>query len=83
MKRNKTLSVLENVAFVNLEGRLLGRNRCWCPYFLEWWVIMTLVWASFHKVLLKGIGLVVADKASKQWWIRKKEFENFYSKDVK
>ena len=81
----KTLSVLENVALVNLEGRgLLGKTGVDARIFRvmgENDISVSIISQGSSE---RGIGLVVAaDKASKAMIELEKEFENdFYSKDV-
>lgn len=81
----KTLSVLENVALVNLEGRgLLGKTGVDARIFKVMGDNDISVSIISQGSSERGIGLVVnADKASKAMIALEKEFENdFYSKDV-
>ncbi|VXB08404.1 Aspartokinase [Flavobacterium sp. 9R] len=81
----KTLSVLENVALVNLEGRgLLGKTGVDARIFRVMGDNDISVSIISQGSSERGIGLVVAaDKASKAMIELEKEFENdFYSKDV-
>nr|WP_315143250.1 bifunctional aspartate kinase/homoserine dehydrogenase I [uncultured Flavobacterium sp.] len=81
----KTLSVLENVALVNLEGRgLLGKTGVDARIFKVMGDNDISVSIISQGSSERGIGLVVAaDKASKAMIELEKEFENdFYSKDV-
>lgn len=81
----KTLSVLENVALVNLEGRgLLGKTGVDARIFKvmgDHDISVSIISQGSSE---RGIGLVVAaDKATKAMIELEKEFENdFYSKDV-
>ncbi len=81
----KTLSVLENVALVNLEGRgLLGKSGVDARIFRVMGDNDISVSIISQGSSERGIGLVVAaDKATKAMIELEKEFENdFYSKDV-
>ncbi len=81
----KTLSVLENVSLVNLEGRgLLGKTGVDARIFRVMGDNDISVSIISQGSSERGIGLVVnADKASKAMIALEKEFENdFYSKDV-
>ncbi len=81
----KTLSVLENVALVNLEGRgLLGKTGVDARIFRVMGDNDISVSIISQGSSERGIGLVVdADKATKAMIELEKEFENdFYSKDV-
>ncbi len=81
----KTLSVLENVALVNLEGRgLLGKTGVDARIFRVMGDNNISVSIISQGSSERGIGLVVAaDKATKAMIELEKEFENdFYSKDV-
>ena len=81
----KTLSVLENVALVNLEGRgLLGKTGVDARIFKVMGDNDISVSIISQGSSERGIGLVVAaDKATKAMIELEKEFENdFYSKDV-
>ncbi len=81
----KTLSVLENVSLVNLEGRgLLGKTGVDARIFKVMGDNDISVSIISQGSSERGIGLVVAaDKASKAMIELEKEFENdFYSKDV-
>ena len=81
----KTLSVLENVALVNLEGRgLLGKTGVDARIFRVMGDNDISVSIISQGSSERGIGLVVAaDKATKAMIQLEKEFENdFYSKDV-
>lgn len=81
----KTLSVLENVALINLEGRgLLGKTGVDARIFRVMGDNDISVSIISQGSSERGIGLVVAaDKASKAIIELEKEFENdFYSKDV-
>ncbi|MBU0940648.1 MAG: bifunctional aspartate kinase/homoserine dehydrogenase I [Bacteroidetes bacterium] len=81
----KTLSVLENVSLVNLEGRgLLGKTGVDARIFRVMGDNDISVSIISQGSSERGIGLVVAaDKASKAMIELEKEFENdFYSKDV-
>jgi aspartokinase/homoserine dehydrogenase 1 len=81
----KTLSVLENVALVNLEGRgLLGKTGVDARIFKVMGDNDISVSIISQGSSERGIGLVVdADKASLAMIQLEKEFENdFYSKDV-
>lgn len=81
----KTLSVLENVALVNLEGRgLLGKTGVDARIFKVMGDNNVSVSIISQGSSERGIGLVVsADKATKAMIELEKEFENdFYSKDV-
>ncbi|PDS23329.1 bifunctional aspartate kinase/homoserine dehydrogenase I [Flavobacterium branchiophilum] len=81
----KTLSVIENVSLVNLEGRgLLGKAGVDARIFrvmAENQISVSIISQGSSE---RGIGLVVAsDKASTAMIALEKEFENdFYSKDV-
>ena len=81
----KTLSVLENVSLVNLEGRgLLGKSGVDARIFKvmgEHDISVSIISQGSSE---RGIGLVVAtDKATTAMVELEKEFENdFYSKDV-
>jgi aspartokinase/homoserine dehydrogenase 1 len=81
----KTLSVLENVALVNLEGRgLLGKTGVDARIFRVMGDNDISVSIISQGSSERGIGLVVAaDKAIKAMMELEKEFESdFYSKDV-
>ncbi len=81
----KTLSVLENVSLVNLEGRgLLGKTGVDARIFRVMGDNDISVSIISQGSSERGIGLVVnADKASRAMIALEKEFENdFYSKDV-
>ena len=81
----KTLSVLENVALVNLEGRgLLGKTGVDARIFKVMGDNDISVSIISQGSSERGIGLVVAaDKATRAMIELEKEFENdFYSKDV-
>jgi aspartokinase/homoserine dehydrogenase 1 len=81
----KTLSVLENVSLVNLEGRgLLGKTGVDARIFKVMGDNDISVSIISQGSSERGIGLVVAaDKATKAMIQLEKEFENdFYSKDV-
>lgn len=81
----KTLSVLENVALVNLEGRgLLGKTGVDARIFRVMGDNDISVSIISQGSSERGIGLVVAaNKATKAMIELEKEFENdFYSKDV-
>lgn len=81
----KTVSVLENVALVNLEGRgLLGKTGVDARIFRVMGDNNISVSIISQGSSERGIGLVVAaDKATKAMIELEKEFENdFYSKDV-
>ena len=81
----KTLSILENVALVNLEGRgLLGKTGVDARIFRVMGDNDISVSIISQGSSERGIGLVVAaDKATKAMIELEKEFENdFYSKDV-
>jgi aspartokinase/homoserine dehydrogenase 1 len=81
----KTLSVLENVSLVNLEGRgLLGKTGVDARIFRVMGDNDISVSIISQGSSERGIGLVVAaDKATKAMIELEKEFENdFYSKDV-
>lgn len=81
----KTLSVLENVSLVNLEGRgLLGKTGVDARIFKVMGDNDISVSIISQGSSERGIGLVVAaEKASKAMIALEKEFENdFYSKDV-
>jgi len=81
----KTLSVLENVALVNLEGRgLLGKTGVDARIFKVMGDNEISVSIISQGSSERGIGLVVdADKATRAMIELEKEFENdFYSKDV-
>ncbi|WP_144891562.1 bifunctional aspartate kinase/homoserine dehydrogenase I [Flavobacterium tiangeerense] len=81
----KTLSVLENVALVNLEGRgLLGKTGVDARIFRVMGDNNISVSIISQGSSERGIGLVVAaDKATTAMIELEKEFENdFYSKDV-
>ncbi|SFB03898.1 aspartate kinase [Flavobacterium swingsii] len=81
----KSLSVLENVALVNLEGRgLLGKTGVDARIFKALGDNDISVSIISQGSSERGIGIVVAaDKASKAIIALEKEFENdFYSKDV-
>ncbi|MCG9794177.1 bifunctional aspartate kinase/homoserine dehydrogenase I [Flavobacterium algicola] len=81
----KTLSVLENVALVNLEGRgLLGKTGVDARIFRVMGDNNISVSIISQGSSERGIGLVVdADQATKAMIELEKEFENdFYSKDV-
>ena len=81
----KTLSVLENVSLVNLEGRgLLGKTGVDARIFRVMGDNNISVSIISQGSSERGIGLVVAaDKATKAMIELEKEFENdFYSKDV-
>lgn len=81
----KSLSVLENVALVNLEGRgLLGKTGVDARIFKVMGDNNISVSIISQGSSERGIGIVVAaDKASKAIIELEKEFENdFYSKDV-
>jgi homoserine O-acetyltransferase len=81
----KTLSVLESVALVNLEGRgLLGKAGVDARIFKVMGDNDISVSIISQGSSERGIGLVVAaDKATKAMIELEKEFENdFYSKDV-
>lgn len=81
----KSLSVLENVALVNLEGRgLLGKTGVDARIFKALGDNDISVSIISQGSSERGIGIVVAaDKASKAIVALEKEFENdFYSKDV-
>ncbi|REG96278.1 bifunctional aspartate kinase/homoserine dehydrogenase I [Flavobacterium aquicola] len=81
----KTLSVLENVALVNLEGRgLLGKTGVDARIFRVMGDNDISVSIISQGSSERGIGLVVnADLATKAMIELEKEFENdFYSKDV-
>ncbi|RTY92487.1 bifunctional aspartate kinase/homoserine dehydrogenase I [Flavobacterium sp. GT3R68] len=81
----KSLSVLENVSLVNLEGRgLLGKTGIDARIFKvmgDHDISVSIISQGSSE---RGIGIVVAaDKASKAIIELEKEFENdFYSKDV-
>lgn len=81
----KTLSVLENVALVNLEGRgLLGKTGVDARIFKvmgDHDISVSIISQGSSE---RGIGLVVSsEKATKAMVELEKEFENdFYSKDV-
>ncbi|TRX38992.1 bifunctional aspartate kinase/homoserine dehydrogenase I [Flavobacterium restrictum] len=81
----KTLSVLENVSLVNLEGRgLLGKTGVDARIFKvmgDHDISVSIISQGSSE---RGIGLVVAaDKATTAMIELEKEFENdFYSKDV-
>lgn len=81
----KTLSVLDNVSLVNLEGRgLLGKTGVDARIFKvmgDHDISVSIISQGSSE---RGIGLVVAaDKATKAVVELEKEFENdFYSKDV-
>jgi aspartokinase/homoserine dehydrogenase 1 len=81
----KTLSVLENVALVNLEGRgLLGKTGVDARIFKVMGDNEISVSIISQGSSERGIGLVVdADKATRAMIELEREFENdFYSKDV-
>ena len=81
----KTLSVLENVALVNLEGRgLLGKTGVDARIFRVMGDNDISVSIISQGSSERGIGLVVAaNQATKAMIELEKEFENdFYSKDV-
>ena len=81
----KTLSVLENVSLVNLEGRgLLGKTGVDARIFRVMGDNDISVSIISQGSSERGIGLVVAaDQATKAMIELEKEFENdFYSKDV-
>ncbi len=81
----KTLSVLENVSLVNLEGRgLLGKTGVDARIFKVMGDNDISVSIISQGSSERGIGLVVAaEKATKAMIALEKEFENdFYSKDV-
>ena len=81
----KTLSVLENVSLVNLEGRgLLGKTGVDARIFRVMGDNNISVSIISQGSSERGIGLVVdADKATLAMIELEKEFENdFYSKDV-
>lgn len=81
----KTLSVLENVSLVNLEGRgLLGKSGVDARIFRVLGDNDISVSIISQGSSERGIGLVVdADKATKAMIELEKEFENdFYLKDV-
>ena len=81
----KTLSVLENVSLVNLEGRgLLGKTGVDARIFRVMGENNISVSIISQGSSERGIGLVVAaDKATTAMIELEKEFENdFYSKDV-
>jgi len=81
----KTLSVLENVSLVNLEGRgLLGKSGVDARIFKVMGDHNISVSIISQGSSERGIGLVVAkDKATLAMVELEKEFENdFYSKDV-
>ncbi len=81
----KSLSVLENVALVNLEGRgLLGKSGVDARIFKTLGAHDISVSIISQGSSERGIGLVVdADKAGKAVIELEKEFESdFYSKDV-
>jgi len=81
----RTLSVLEDVALVNLEGRgLLGKTGVDARIFRVMGDNNISVSIISQGSSERGIGLVVsADKATKAMIELEKEFENdFYSKDV-
>ncbi len=81
----KTLSVLENVSLVNLEGRgLLGKTGVDARIFRVMGDNNISVSIISQGSSERGIGLVVAaDQATKAMIELEKEFENdFYSKDV-
>ena len=81
----KTLSVLENVSLVNLEGRgLLGKTGVDARIFRVMGDNDISVSIISQGSSERGIGLVVAaNKATKAMIELEKEFENdFYSKDV-
>jgi aspartate kinase len=81
----KTLSVLENVALVNLEGRgLLGKTGVDARIFRVMGDNNISVSIISQGSSERGIGLVVnANEATKAMIELEKEFENdFYSKDV-
>jgi aspartate kinase len=81
----KTLSVLENVSLVNLEGRgLLGKTGVDARIFRVMGDNDISVSIISQGSSERGIGLVVAsEKATKAMIELEKEFENdFYSKDV-
>jgi aspartate kinase len=81
----KTLTVLQNVALVNLEGRgLLGKTGVDARIFRVMGDSDISVSIISQGSSERGIGLVVAaDKAAKAKIELEKEFENdFYSKDV-
>lgn len=81
----KSLSVLENVSLVNLEGRgLLGKTGVDARIFKVMGDNDISVSIISQGSSERGIGLVVAaDKATKAMIELEKEFENdFYSKDV-
>ncbi|UQD55949.1 bifunctional aspartate kinase/homoserine dehydrogenase I [Flavobacterium sp. K5-23] len=81
----KTLSVLENVSLVNLEGRgLLGKTGIDARIFKVMGDNDISVSIISQGSSERGIGLVVAaDKATKAMIELENEFENdFYSKDV-
>ncbi|OXB09016.1 bifunctional aspartate kinase/homoserine dehydrogenase I [Flavobacterium plurextorum] len=81
----KTLSVLENVSLVNLEGRgLLGKSGVDARIFKVMGDHNISVSIISQGSSERGIGLVVAtDKATTAVVELEKEFENdFYSKDV-
>lgn len=81
----KTLSILENVALVNLEGRgLLGKTGVDARIFRVMGENNISVSIISQGSSERGIGLVVAaDKATTAMIELEKEFENdFYSKDV-
>ncbi len=81
----KTLSVLENVALVNLEGRgLLGKTGVDARIFKVMGDNNISVSIISQGSSERGIGLVVAaNQATKAMIELEKEFENdFYSKDV-
>ncbi|WP_432222850.1 bifunctional aspartate kinase/homoserine dehydrogenase I [Flavobacterium sp. TMP13] len=81
----KTLSVLENVSLVNLEGRgLLGKTGVDARIFRVMGDNDISVSIISQGSSERGIGLVVAaDKATTAMIELEKEFENdFYSKDV-
>ena len=81
----KTLSVLENVALVNLEGRgLLGKTGVDARIFRVMGDNDISVSIISQGSSERGIGLVVnANQATKAMIQLEKEFENdFYSKDV-
>ena len=81
----KTLSVLENVSLVNLEGRgLLGKTGVDARIFKVMGDNDISVSIISQGSSERGIGLVVAaDQATKAIIELEKEFENdFYSKDV-
>ncbi|MFC6877796.1 bifunctional aspartate kinase/homoserine dehydrogenase I [Flavobacterium myungsuense] len=81
----KSLSVLDNVSLVNLEGRgLLGKTGVDARIFKVMGDHNISVSIISQGSSERGIGLVVsADKATKAMIELEKEFENdFYSKDV-